>query len=237
MSHELSFSENGQVAEIVITSPARNALNRSGIEELHGLLSDLKGRDDVRVVILSGAAENFCAGRIRNMELRSKDEIATDLTPILSMNGLLDGFPIPLIAAVEGVALGFGFGLATLCDVTIAAEDATFALTELAHGIPPLIVLSYFFRFVPYKVGLDLALTGRELHADEAQRLGLVTTTCPAGAALHTARVLANTIATINPESIRILRRFARDQAQILDSTAATRGADIIAGLLARAAE
>jgi enoyl-CoA hydratase len=236
MSHELSFSDDGRVAEIVITSPARNALDRAGIEELHRLLSNIAERDEVRVVILSGAEDNFCAGRIRNMELRSKDEIATDLTPILSMNELLDGFPLPLIAAVEGVALGFGFGLATLCDVTVAADDATFALTELAHGIPPLIVLSYFFQFIPYKVGLDLALTGRELRAADAHQLGLVTTTCPPGAALSTARELAIGIAAVNPEAIRLLRRFARDRARILDSAAATHGADLIAGLLAKEA-
>jgi enoyl-CoA hydratase/carnithine racemase len=235
MPHELSFREDRRVAEIVITAPSRNALNRAGIDELYDMLDDLATNDEIRAVILSGAGENFCAGRLRNMELRTKAEIATDLTPILSMNELIDSYPVPLIAAVEGAALGFGFGLATLCDVTIAADDATFALTELAHGIPPLIVLSYFFKFLPYKVGFDLALTGRELGAEQAREFGLVTTTCAKGATLATARELASTVAGVSPEAVRLLRRFARDTAGIVDSSTAAHGADLIADLLEKA--
>ena len=234
MPHELQIDDHGHVAQITISAPPKNALDRAAIEELHEMLADLGQRSSTRAVILSGAGGNFCAGRIRNTALKSPTEIATDLAPILAMNELLDAFPVPIVAAVEGVALGFGFGLATLCDVTVAAKDATFALTELAHGIPPLIVLSYFFRFLPYKVGLDLALSGRELGADEAHRLGLVTTTCPAGSALDEAVAIARRIAEIDPEAIRLLRSFARAQAAILDAPAAKVGAERIAALLAR---
>ena len=234
MPHELNFGNGRRVAEIIISAPSRNSLNRAGIDELHALLSEVASEEEVRVVILSGADENFCAGRLRNMELRTKEEIATDLTPILLMNELLERYPIPVIAAVEGVALGFGFGLATLCDVTIAADDATFALTELAHGIPPLIVLSYFFKFLPYKVAFDLALTGRELDASAAHQLGLVTASCEKGMALRTARELAANVATMNPEAVRLLRRFSRDSAVLIDSDSAAHGADLIAALLAK---
>ena len=178
MPHQLSFNPSATVAEILISAPGRNALDRAGILELHALLDEVLEHDQVRTVVISGADGNFCAGRIRDMSLVTKDEIATDLEPILAMNARLESYPLPIIAAVEGVAFGFGFGLATLCDITVVGEGATFALTELAHGLPPLIVLSYFFKFVPYKVGLDLALTGRELDAKEALRLGLATSVC-----------------------------------------------------------
>jgi enoyl-CoA hydratase/carnithine racemase len=184
-------------------------------------------------LIISGADGNFCAGRRRDLSLVSKDEISTDLDPILAMNARLESYPLPIIAAVEGVAFGFGFGLATLCDITVVAEGATFALTELAHGIPPLIVLSYFFRFVPYKVGLDLALTGRTLDAEEALRLGLATSVSPTGGALQAARTAADQIASTDADAVKLLRRFARDQAALADPAAASFGADQIAGLLA----
>jgi len=234
MPHELQIDDEGHVAQITISAPPKNALDRAAIEELRAILADLGQRASTRAVVLSGAGGNFCAGRIRDVALRTPAEIATDLAPILAMNEQLETFPVPIVAAVEGVALGFGFGLATLCDVTVAAESATFALTELAHGIPPLIVLSYFFRFLPYKVGLDLALFGRELDAGEAKRLGLVTTTCPTGTASDEAVALARRIAEIDPEAIRLLRSFARTQAAILDAPAARSGADRIAALLAR---
>jgi len=233
MSHQLSYNPAATVAEILISAPGRNALDRAGILELQALLDEVLEHDRVRTVVISGAGGDFCAGRIRNMSLVTKDEIATDLEPILAMNARLESYPLPVIAAVEGVAFGFGFGLATLCDITVVAEGSTFALTELAHGLPPLIVLSYFFKFVPYKVGLDLALTGRELYAKEALRLGLATSISPNGGALAAARELADQIATVDGDAIRLLRRFARDQAGLVDPTAAAHGADQIAALLA----
>jgi enoyl-CoA hydratase/carnithine racemase len=233
MPHQLTFFDSETIAEILISAPGRNALDRAGIGELHALLDEVLEHDHVRTVVISGAEGNFCAGRIRDMSLVTKDEIATDLQPILDMNSRLESYPVPIIAAVEGAAFGFGFGLATLCDVTIVGEGATLALTELAHGLPPLIVLSYFFKFVPYKVGLDLALTGRELDAQEALRLGLATSVCASGGALAAARVLAGHIAAVEADAIRLLRRFARDQAALADPTAAASGADQIATLLA----
>jgi enoyl-CoA hydratase/carnithine racemase len=200
---------------------------------LQALLDEVLEHQQARTVIVSGADGNFCAGRIRDMSLVTKDAIATDLEPILAMNARLESYPLPIIAAVEGVAFGFGFGLATLCDITVVGEGATFALTELAHGLPPLIVLSYFFRFVPYKVGLDLALTGREVDAKEALRLGLATSVCANGGALAAARAVAGQIVAVDGDAIRLLRRFARDQAALADQKAAANGADQIAGLLA----
>jgi len=233
MPHQLSFTASATVAEILISAPGRNALDRAGIIELRALFDEVLDHDEARTVIVSGADGDFCAGRIRDMSLVTKDAIATDLEPILAMNARLESYPLPIIAAVEGVAFGFGFGLATLCDVTVAGEGATFALTELAHGLPPLIVLSYFFRFVPYKVGLDLALTGREVDAKEALRLGLATSVCANGGALSAARAVAGHIASVDGEAIRLLRRFARDQAALTDPAAAANGADQIAALLA----
>jgi enoyl-CoA hydratase/carnithine racemase len=233
MAHQLRFDDATITAEIVISAPNRNALDRAGILELRALLDEVLEHDQVRTVIITGAGDDFCAGRTRDMSLVTKEEIATDLNPIMELNARLESYPLPIIAAVEGVAFGFGFGLATLCDITIAGEGATFALTELAHGIPPLIVLSYFFKFVPYKVGLDLALTGRELAANEALQLGLVTSTCPDGGALTTARARATQIAAADAEAVGLLRRFARDQADLADPAAASHGAGQLAALLA----
>jgi enoyl-CoA hydratase len=233
MAHQIRFNDRATTAEIVISAEGRNALDRAGIVSLHALFDEVLTHASVRTLIISGADGNFCAGRIRDGSLVSKDEIATDLEPILAMNARLESYPLPVIAAVEGVALGFGFGLSTLCDVTVAAQGATFALTELAHGIPPLIVLSYLFQFVPYKVGLDLALTGREVDAAEALRLGLATSIAPNGGALDAARALAQQIEAADAEAVALLRSFARSQAAIADPPTAARGADLVAGLLA----
>jgi enoyl-CoA hydratase/carnithine racemase len=233
VAHELQLADDGRVAEIVLRAPRENSLDRAAIEELQQMLEGIASSARVRAVIISGADGNFCSGRVRDPVLLTEEEIATDLRPILQLNHLLDTFPIPVIAAVEGVAFGFGFGLAALCDVAIVAEDATFALTELAHGIPPLIVLSYLFRFLPYKVAFDLALTGRHVGAIGAQHLGLATEIRPAGVCLARAREIAEHIASLDARAVLLLRTFSRQNAALLNETAAGEGAGRIAALLA----
>jgi enoyl-CoA hydratase/carnithine racemase len=233
MPHQLHVNDSRSTAEIVISGRDRNALDRAGIMELHALVEEVLTHDSVRTLIISGADGDFCAGRVRDMSLVTKDEIATDLAPILALNARLESYPLPILAAVEGIAFGFGFGLATLCDITIVADGTTFALTELAHGIPPLIVLSYLFKFVPYKVAVDLALTGREVSAAEALRLGLATSIAPNGGALEAARAYAQQIASADASAVTLLRRFARQQAGLIDPRGAASGADQVADLLA----
>ncbi len=235
MPHELVIDEQRRNAEITISGPKKNSLDHDGIVDLHALIEIAIGHPSVRSVILTGEGGNFCGGRIRNMALVSKEEISTDLAPILAMNQLLENVPVPVIAAVEGTAHGFGFGLSTLCDISIASQGASFALTELAHGIPPLIVLSYLFRFLPYKIAFDLALTGREMNATEASRLGLVTEVTENGQALETARALAGHIGELDHEAITLLREFARSTASLINGENAAYGAERIADLLAKA--
>ena len=174
---------------------------------------------------------------MRNTDLVTKDEISTELEPILALNARFESCPVPIVAAVEGVALGFGFGMAAFSDVTVAAEGATFALTELAHGIPPLIVLSYLFRFVSYKAGLDLALTGREVSAEGALRLGIATTVSAAGSALE--ELARSPTPSLAPTQRRLgcSAGSLADQASLSDPQAAARGADRIAALLAQGAK
>lgn len=236
MTVELHVDLDGQIAEILLNAPAGNSLDRDGIESLTRILADVADRSAVRCVIISGAGETFCSGRIRDRSRTTEVEIAGDLQPILDCNDALDRARVPVIAAVEGAALGFGFGLSIQSDLAIASRDARFALTELAHGIPPLIVLSYLFRFLPYKVAFELALSGREIDASEALRLGLVTEVVPAGGALDRAREQARVIAQLDPEAVGLLRRFSRESASLNDPELAASGASRIAALLAASA-
>ena len=89
-------------------------------------------------------------------------------------------FPKPLIAAVNGAALAGGCGIATLCDFTLAAPEATFGYTEVRVGFMPALVSMFLERQVGEKVARDLFLTGRILDATEAQAVGLVTKVVPA---------------------------------------------------------
>lgn len=201
-----------------------NHISSIQIAEFAATLDGVLARPGLRAVVLSGEGNDFCAGRIGAKGLTAASDIRDDLNLILEVNTRLRASPVPFIAAVEGRAFGFGCGFATQCDVTIAAENATFALPEMSHRLPPLVVLSYFGTFVPFKKAFELALTSRQFGAAEAERLGIVTEMVTPGAALTRAIAFARTIAALDAELVTLLRRFARRVAGLHDDADARSG-------------
>jgi len=114
--------------------------------------------------------------------------------------------------------------LASTWSITIAGDNARFALPEMSHQLPPLIVLSYFGKFVPFKKAFELALTSRQFDSYEAERIGIVTQVVPAGSALSGAMALAQTIANLDAEAVRLLREFARRVGGLSDDIEARNG-------------
>ena len=198
-----------------------NHISSAQLAEFAMTLDEVLAMPGLRAVVLSGEGEHFCAGRVGAKGLTSAAAVRDDLNLILEVNDRLRHSPVPFVAAVEGKALGFGCGFSTQCDITIAAEDAVFALPEMSHKLPPLIVLSYFGTFVPFKKAFELALTSRHFGATEAKEIGIVTEVVPRGAALARAVEFARTIAALDGESVQMLRAFARRVAGLSDETEA----------------
>ena len=136
------------------------------------------------MLVIRGNDGMFCRGRVGAKGLTRGSDVAADLNAILAVNAALDALTVPVVVAVEGEALGFGFGLTAQADYAVAAEDAVLALPEMSHGLPPLIVLSYLFRFVPYKRAFELAVSSRAISAVEAREAGVVTEVVASGAAV-----------------------------------------------------
>ena len=135
----------------------------------------IDGRRDerVRVVVLTGAGSTFCAGF--DLKEFSQPELARTIRDSSRRYHLaVWGFAKPMIAAVNGAALGGGFDLALLCDIRIATPDATFAHPEIKFGAPPLFTPLQWI--VGAGIARDLCLTGRKIDAAEAHRIGLVNT-------------------------------------------------------------
>jgi enoyl-CoA hydratase/carnithine racemase len=218
------------IAGVVFTHSADdNRITSDQIVAFASTLDDVLAWPHLRAIILSGEGRNFCTGRIAAKGLQSAADIRNDLVRILDVNNRLRAASVPFVAAVEGQAFGFGCGLATQCDIAIAAADASFALPEMAHNLPPLVVLSYFGKFVPFKKAFELALTSREFGAAEAAAIGIVTTITEPGTALAGALAAARQIAALDKDSVRLLRRFAREVAGLTDETDARRGIDAMA--------
>jgi len=140
---------------------------------------------------------------------------------------------VPVIVAVEGQAFGFGFGMTAQVDYAVAAENAVFSLPEMSHGLPPLIVFTYLFRFVPYKRAFELAVTSRQISAKEASEAGILTEIVPAGSTLKRALEVANQMAAFDPKAMGLLRKFGREAAEVHSKSGSEHAVALMSVMLA----
>jgi len=192
-----------------------NFLYTRDLLDLAEVLTKCASNEDLRAIVITGRNSSFCGGRIGAKGLTRASEVAEDLNAILKVNTALNALSVPVIAAVEGKAFGFGFGMTAQVDYAVAADDAVFSLPEMSHGLPPLIVFTYLFRFVPYKRAFELAVTSRQISAKEASEVGILTEVVPAGTAIKRALEVANQMAVLDPKSMSLLRKFGREAAEV----------------------
>jgi methylglutaconyl-CoA hydratase len=156
----------------------RNAIDTAMIDALLATLERADLDAEVRVVALRGAGQDFCAGMDLSELLASADHtVEQNRHAALHFGGLfvrMRRMPKPVVAVVQGRALAGGCGLATGCDLVLAARSAQFGYPEVQRGFVPAIVMTLLRRAVGEKVAFDLAATGRLLHATEAAAAGLV---------------------------------------------------------------
>jgi len=168
----------------------RNCVSIAMRDAISDTLDRWAADERVRVVVLTGAGSTFCAGF--DLKEFSQPELARTIRDTSRRYHLaVWGFAKPMIAAVNGAALGGGFDLALLCDIRIATPDATFAHPEIKFGAPPLFTPLQWI--VGAGIARDLCLTGRKIDAVEAHRIGLVNTIADnvLDEAVATARVIA----------------------------------------------
>ena len=179
MTAVLLREAEGGVLTLTLNRPdKRNALNSELIDVLRAAAEDADLDPDVRVIVIRGAGRDFCAGLDLAELLASVDRsLADNEAAALSLGELflvLRRIPKPVIAAVRGNALAGGCGLATACDLVLAAADARLGYPEVQRGFVPAMVLVLLRRLVGEKLAFDLAATGRLLTAGEAREAGLV---------------------------------------------------------------
>ncbi len=178
-SERVLVAVQGGVLTITLNRPEKkNAIDTPMIAALLGAIerADLDG--EVRVVALRGAGTDFCAGMDLNELLASADKTVEENRQAALRFGeifiRIRRLPKPVVAVVHGRALAGGCGLATACDLLVAAESAKLGYPEVQRGFVPAIVMTLLKRTVGEKVAFDLAATGRILSAPEAAELGLV---------------------------------------------------------------
>jgi methylglutaconyl-CoA hydratase len=183
----ISIEQKGPVVRVTLNRPeVRNAFNEAVIAELAAWAENVTqsgvGRRP-RVAVLAGAGKAFCAGAdlswMSKMVGYSFDDNLRDASTMAAMFDALDSLPIPLIGRVHGAALGGGSGLAAVCDIVVASEDATFGFTEAKLGILPAVISPYVVQKIGVSAARELFLTAGRFTAAKAREIGLVHAVVP----------------------------------------------------------
>jgi enoyl-CoA hydratase len=205
----LLLERDEAVALVTIHRPTvLNALNMATLDELRCVILDLKNDDSVRAVILTGSGEKaFVAGADIN-ELAVQAPIAGREHALAGQHvlDLIENMGKPVIAAINGYALGGGCELALACTLRIAADTARLGQPEINLGIlPGYAGTQRLSRLVGKARAMELILTGAQISASEAERIGLVNRVVPAAALLTEAKKLAGALARQAPIAVRYI--------------------------------
>jgi enoyl-CoA hydratase len=207
------FEVEGAVATVTIERPeVRNAVDPATAAALYESFERFEKNDELSVAVLTGVGGNFCAGfDLKALAAGSGNRLDDGARGPMGPTRMV--LSKPVIAAVEGYAVGGGFELALWCDLRIAATNATFGVFNRRFGVP---LIDMGTVRLPRMIGqgraLDLILTGRPVYAEEAYRVGLVERLVDPGTALEQAWQLAHDIAAHPQVTLQADRRSALNQ-------------------------
>ena len=214
----ITYEVEGQIGIITINRPkALNALNSAVLDELDKTL-DAVDQEAIRCLILTGAGEkSFVAGAdIGEMSTLTKAEGEAFGKKGNDVFRKLETFPIPVIAAVNGFALGGGCEISTSCDIRICSENAVFGQPEVGLGITPGFGgTQRLARIVGTGKAKEMIYGARNIKAEEAYRIGLVNNVYPAEELMPAAKKLASTIARNAPIAVRNCKRAINEGIQV----------------------
>ncbi len=211
----VGLSRNGPVATLTLDRPeARNALEPGMMIELRDIVTAL-AQDGTRVLILTGAGDIFCAGADIDWMRRSADltpeQNVADAAVMRSLLDALDASPLPIVARVNGHALGGGSGLVAIADTAVCVSGATFGFTEARLGLIPATISPYVLRKIGPGHAQALFTTAARFGAERAHRIGLVQEVCEPAELDH--RVADAVLAHLGcgPAAIAETKRLLRD--------------------------
>lgn len=194
------------IAIVTLDNPPVNAISFAAYDEIRQAFHQLAEDDDLRAIVLTGAGDRvFCGGNdVRDFVELDYEGATEALAGVrISYNAIID-CPIPIVAAINGAAVGTGLVLPTLCDIRLASSEAVFALPEIDVGV--LGGGKHLMRVATLGMTRLMMYTGRRIGALEAQRIGMVDEIHPPERLLEAAIELAREIASKSPAAIRLAK-------------------------------
>ena len=209
MADPVRSERNGAVLTIVIDREARrNALNEAVALGIAAALDEAEADRAIRAVVLTGAGDKaFCAGGDLQPSADGTPFTIDAADPrhyVAALLKRMDACRLPLIARVNGHALAGGFGLVCACDLAVARDDALLGVTEVKVGLFPMMILPYLLRVLPYRMMMEMCLSGEPLTGTQAAAAGFVNYAVPAAELDAKTAWLAERITSKSPTGIRL---------------------------------
>ena len=213
---DLKIEHKGGVTRLALNRPeVHNAFDDRLIAALTGAIVGAGTDDGCRVVLLTGEGRSFSAGAdlgwMRRMAGYDFEANLDDARALARLMRVLDDCPKPVVAAVNGAAIGGGVGLVAAADIAIAAENAVFQLSETKLGIVPAVIAPYVLRAIGERHARRLFLTAERFPAGRAMELGLVHETVPAAFLRARAEEVVAGLMENGPEALAAAKRLCRD--------------------------
>lgn len=231
----LRLERDGPVARVTLARPeVRNAFNAEMIADLHEAFASLAAEppDALRAVVLAAEGKAFSAGadiawQRAAMHL-SLEENRADAARLQDMLGAIDNCPVPVVARVQGAALGGGMGLCAVADVVVATADARFGFTEVKLGILPAIISPFVLARIGEGQARALFVTGERFDAERARSIGLVHEVVTDEAALE-ARVdsLVAELLSSGPTAVRAAKALIRSRRGMAEADFSAHALDV----------
>ena len=203
----IRLAVDGDVARITFARPdVHNAFNATMIGELAQAFDRVKTEVSVRVVVLTGEGESFCAGAdinwMRKIIDYSYEQNLSESLQLAEALHKLYSLPKPTVAMVNGTAIGGGNGFLSACDIAVAAEEAHFGLSEVKIGLVPAAISPFVIRKIGESKAREYFLTGKRISAQKAQEIGLVNQVVPREKLEETVDELVSLLLTSGPEAL-----------------------------------
>ncbi len=229
---DLLVTREGDVARVTLNRPdVHNAFNAALIANLEHSFTDLARDPAVRIIVLAGAGPSFCAGADVNWMQQSltytEAQNLADARRLATMLRAIDECPKPVVALVQGAALGGGAGLIAVADLVIAEETAKIGLTEIKLGIVPAVISPFVLRKMAPGPARAYFLTGERFPATRGYELGLVTTLVAPGGLEPALADALKALRSSSPAAVPVAKALWRtvrdlDPAAALDYTTTT---------------
>lgn len=216
----LHINIEGKIATVALNRPkVRNAMDSIMLQEITDVFRVLDKNPQVRIIILSGNGQSFCAGadllNIKNAGLLNRDENVNEGKKLEEMYLAVDGCSKAVVGKIHGHAFGGGFGLCTVCDIVVADENTIFSLSEILIGIIPGVIGPFTVKKIGHSHFRSLGISGKRFDGKYAEKIGLIHYSVKEDELDETINSILKQLIKASPKAIIKFKEYCRNMDEI----------------------